>query len=1227
VSAAITSAEARTSLFAHLADLARPSRSYAVSVTIYVPDATGAFQVFAWSSGPAESVSRDRLAGPAAVFVARGSAGLHLVATTPVDFEGRRIATVAAEAIVSAVSEQGASTLQTSFGPVTIIPPYAGAGEEPGADNRFLISGDNDAALLEVRFTADALEQRRRAFRTSVVLIAALPLVLLMFPLVSAFLARRQRTRDFLPWLGWSLAAMGCVALAAGALVLLGKAADLPPAVVQCVIGAAAFGAIGIFPGGAWWRQWSRRGPAEFPVRFIAEHGVSGVGLALALRGIARLIEWRTTPTSLDRWQAALFPFDANALAYLVSGLLIELAICWAAASTLAIVTLRWRVLPFRGATLAAVALWIAPGLLMLVVDRADVPLGPALIAASCAVAFTLAAASLRRAYRRSTQSFRLLLGFLAILAPLVAVYPMASAIVDAGRRRAIENVYSPATMRHPEDLRAELGRAQTRVDELWTRDAFLRTRLATLPSPTALGPAPVDTQMAYLVWSQTPLSQRRAVSGVEIYGADRSLVSRFALNLPEYLYRATSQTWPDATCEWDTFGETIRFGAEDRLMLHAQRGFCDASGTLLGAVVVHVARNDYQALPFLPSSSPYYDLIGLGPGSASTLRPPDLDVVVYGWSLRPLFSSSRVAWPISELVFRRLYSDGRPFWTTLTLEATTFQVYFSQDRQGIYALGYASPTLFEHATRLAEIGALVGVLFIAIQLGAAFYLPMARRRHAPVRLLYQEVRTSFYRKLFLYFVLIAIVPVVIFGLVFGAYMTAKFRADVESEAKSTVTVARRVFEELSAAEQRPGQAQPSPSDDVMVWIRQVIDEDVHLYEGPNLVATSQRDLFDSGLLPGRTPAAIYRAIALQRLPAFVGEDRQGGFQYLIAAAPIPNRSANAILSVPLAPRQREIEREIDELNRGVLVGSILVVLFAAALGASIASRIADPVARLTRATRQIAAGRLDVRIAADTADELRRLVDAFNSMAETLLAQRTELARTHQIKAWNEMARQVAHEIKNPLTPIQLAAEHLQRVHEDQGRPLAEVFDQCLQTILGQVRLLRRIASEFANFAAQPTPRPEPINLSSLVDSIVDPYRVGLEARISIAVDVPASLPAAVADSTLLARALTNLVENAVQAMPSGGSLRLSARAEADRVVLRIVDTGVGMDATNVARAFEPYFSTKTGGSGLGLANAKRTIELGGGTIALTSAPGEGTSVIVSLPLSASRPGEIETA
>ena len=143
------------------------------------------------------------------------------------------------------------------------------------------------------------------------------------------------------------------------------------------------------------------------------------------------------------------------------------------------------------------------------------------------------------------------------------------------------------------------------------------------------------------------------------------------------------------------------------------------------------------------------------------------------------------------------------------------------------------------------------------------------------------------------------------------------------------------------------------------------------------------------------------------------------------------------MLTVPLTSRQREIDAQIDTLDRRVLLAALLFILGGAGLGYTMAERIADPVSRLTRATRRIARGDFDVHVAATSSDELRRLVEDFNRMASELQRQRAELERTNRLEAWAEMARQVAHEIKNPLTPIQLNAEHLRRVHADRGEPL----------------------------------------------------------------------------------------------------------------------------------------------------------------------------------------------
>jgi nitrogen fixation/metabolism regulation signal transduction histidine kinase len=403
-----------------------------------------------------------------------------------------------------------------------------------------------------------------------------------------------------------------------------------------------------------------------------------------------------------------------------------------------------------------------------------------------------------------------------------------------------------------------------------------------------------------------------------------------------------------------------------------------------------------------------------------------------------------------------------------------------------------------------------------------------------------------------------------------------------------------------------------------MVWVSRLIDQDVNMFMGPRVQATSERNLFASGLLPTRTPSEVYRALELRNEAALVTREHIGTFEYLVAATPLTLRQLG-ILTVPLTSRQREIDQQIDTLDRRALLATLLFILAGAGLGYSMAERISDPVNRLTRATRRIARGDLDARIAATSSDELRRLVEAFNSMASDLQRQRAELERTHRLEAWAEMARQVAHEIKNPLTPIQLNAEHLRRVHADRGEPLSPVLQECVATILQQVKLLRQIASEFSSFASSPTAKRGDVDAATLVREIVEPYRTGLDGRIQFSVDVPPTLPHVQIDRTLIARSLTNIVENALHAMPGSGTLSVAARHDDHVVRIRVSDTGVGMDPEALARAFEPYFSTKATGTGLGLPIAKRNVELSGGTITIDSKRDRGTTVEITLPVSGS--------
>ena len=719
--------------------------------------------------------------------------------------------------------------------------------------------------------------------------------------------------------------------------------------------------------------------------------------------------------------------------------------------------------------------------------------------------------------------------------------------------------------------------------------------------------------------------------------------MSRFALNFPD---APAAPSFLGTNCDWDVYGEVFPSGAQELRVLHAERGVClpwpgdmPAADAVAGAVVVHVPL-DYRALPFIPSQNPYHDVLRATPlppdagpmdagvdlaiygwgrstlftfGSAAWAIDAGVDLAIYGWGRSTLFTFGSAAWAIDDALFDRIYASREPFWATLRAGGRASTVYISNDRAGIYALGYPVLTLFDHLIRLAEIVALVGAAFgiwIVVLTAAG---PFVAERHRLGRELVRELRTSFYRRLFLAFVAVATVPVLVLAVLIRNYSTAQFRADVEAGAARTAVVAQRVIAELQQAADSPAAV---VTDDLLVFVSQIIEQDVNIFEGPRLIATSERDLFASGLLPTRTPAGVYSAIALAQAPTFVTEDSFGSQDYLVAAAPIRSVGADAILTVPLASRQRDIERQNPRSR-------------SRNPACSDAARLPRRRERLLHRGIHRRSGpaphpRDAAQSRAATSTRASRPAPPTSSSAwwppstawpESSSSSVGGSKKTHRLEAWAEMARQVAHEIKNPLTPVQLSAEHLLRVHRDRGEPLGPVLRNCVDSILAQVRLLRRIASEFSSYASSPPVKRESTVLADVVHEVLDPYRDGLAGRIELTVDVPATLPRLVIDRTLVGRAFTNVIENALHAMPGEGSLVVAAAVDGREVALIVRDTGVGLDEAALSHVFEPYFSTKVSGTGLGMAIAKRNVELNGGVIVIDSRKGEGAAVTLRFP------------
>jgi signal transduction histidine kinase/HAMP domain-containing protein len=558
---------------------------------------------------------------------------------------------------------------------------------------------------------------------------------------------------------------------------------------------------------------------------------------------------------------------------------------------------------------------------------------------------------------------------------------------------------------------------------------------------------------------------------------------------------------------------------------------------------------------------------------------------------------------------------------------------------------------------------------------------------------------------------------------------------DTLEHARTALETARRVLDDYLPSA-TAGRGRLGLLDDSLLgWLANAVGYDLSVYAPDGrLAATSRRDLYDAGLLPGRVPASTYRAIGLSGARREMGVRLVAGRRFeemttaLTALPGVPGVRSPGLLSLLLLPQQRVAEAEAAQLTAAVSAFSLLVFLFSAAVAGRLALRVARPVADLVEGTRAVARGNFSPAIAEPPDEELRELVRAFLSMSRslkeqtdalsrekerlaTLLAHLTagvvayradgavllanpaaaslgtgradgetlaevfpgermaevrgvlsrfsessvtaevepksgerwrivtvplpvggegarmaviedvsEVVRSNRLEAWAEMARIIAHEIKNPLTPIRLSVEHLREVWRRSGgqsTEFARVLDECVTNVLQQTEELKRAASEFSDYARLPSPEFGPTDVGRLVHEATLAFSGAPGVRWRVHAD-PDALAAA--DARLLSRVLSNLIGNAVEALAGApGEVTASVERRDGRVLVSVEDSGPGVSPRILPRLFDPYFSAKSGGTGLGLAIAKKIVEEHGGTIAAENRRGGGFRVRFDLPEAAS--------
>jgi signal transduction histidine kinase len=287
----------------------------------------------------------------------------------------------------------------------------------------------------------------------------------------------------------------------------------------------------------------------------------------------------------------------------------------------------------------------------------------------------------------------------------------------------------------------------------------------------------------------------------------------------------------------------------------------------------------------------------------------------------------------------------------------------------------------------------------------------------------------------------------------------------------------------------------------------------------------------------------------------------------------------------------------------------------AAAAGALLARRVTRPVEALRVAAARVAAGDLQARVEVRAAGEVGDLVRAFNGMTADLARSRERLASAERVAAWREVARRLAHEIKNPLTPIAMSVETLRDARAAGRTDFGEIFEEGTQAIAEEVRRLKRIVDEFSRFARLPAPELSPVPPADLAAAVLALFP-SAPPGVTLGREVDPGLPEVRADRDQILQVLLNLVRNAVEATPAGGTIRLQVRREGDEVTFSVTDTGPGIAPEDLPRIFEPYFTTKEGGTGLGLAIAQRIVEEHGGRLEVESLPGRGATFTIRLPV-----------
>lgn len=704
---------------------------------------------------------------------------------------------------------------------------------------------------------------------------------------------------------------------------------------------------------------------------------------------------------------------------------------------------------------------------------------------------------------------------------------------------------------------------------------------------------------LAHVLWEKTRLAKFNWYSSLEILDQDGLLLSRFSLNVPE-LYRIPTEL--PISRDWSIIHQTLSYMGKEKDFLIGCKDWYDGDDHL-GKTLLYLSV-DYDMLPFLYSANPYFEL--LRAASLPSLNQLDLGFAIFDLGGKLLFNPDKLSSGIPSPLLQKIRSARSSVWSFFIDRNTRFQGLFFTHNSRIYALLLPGKGFLNFSVEFLKVFFFdFGVSLLIFLL---YILLFDRKR-------LKKPLWSFSSRVYVSFLAIALIPLLLFALLTRNFFSRIYTQQFTEKAEVHADFAKQVLEDFIFLQQEEQMSLALPPDNVVLWISSTISSDVSLYQDGRLISSSRREFFDYGLLPELIDGEIFYKIQYENNPFYTQTQKIGDYSFHTLTVPYPLKDSLLLISLPFPLEQQEIAQATAGLIEFLFFISAFLIIIAILFARGIGGMIVNPIKKLLDGTKEVSLGNLEISIPRRHEDEMKTLFDGFNAMVRNLKKHRQEIADMSKKVAWAEMAHKVAHEIKNPLTPIQLSAEHILKVYEDQKEDFQKTLKESVSYIIKEVENLRKIAMDFLVISKEATLKRESLDLKILFQETVEPYKKILQERITFKEVYKGENFCFSGDGAKIKIALRNILTNAIEAIQDRGEISITVSESPSGLTGEIQDTGAGIPKNILGQVLTPYFSTKDVGTGLGLPIAKKILEDHGGSISITSTENKGTIVTIQLP------------